>query len=160
MDPQSSAQGSNASSILHDATFTRVDGQAPSPEAVTSSDLLLGAYDPAKLHPLAGLEDKLDYLLLEDDKVSDLPGAGTAIPSRGWSDDLSYGTGTMYLSGSYLVPFPTYQFLLTLTLVNLIPPSWFSHTVIALVSSYCFALRHMLSSVCTRSRPRWTLGAA
>jgi len=67
--------------------------------AVTASDLLLGSYDPTKLHPMAGLEDKLDYLLLEDDKTSDLPGSGTAIPSRGWSDDLCYGTGTMYLSG-------------------------------------------------------------
>jgi import inner membrane translocase subunit TIM23 len=60
----------------------------------------MGAYDPAKLHPLAELGDKLDYLLLEDDKTSDLPGAHTAIPSRGWSDDLCYGTGTMYLSGA------------------------------------------------------------
>jgi import inner membrane translocase subunit TIM23 len=49
---------------------------------------------------MAGLGDKLDYLLLEDDKTTDLPGAGTAIPSRGWGDDLCYGTGTMYLSGT------------------------------------------------------------
>ncbi|KAH9985233.1 Tim17/Tim22/Tim23/Pmp24 family-domain-containing protein, partial [Russula vinacea] len=41
----------------------------------------------------------LDYLVLDDDKTSDLPGSGTAIPSRGWSDDLCYGTGTMYLGG-------------------------------------------------------------
>ncbi len=67
----------------------------------SGSDLLLGSFDPSKLHPLAGLEDKLDYLLLDDDKTTDLPGAGGAIPSRGWSDDLSYGTGTMYLSGPY-----------------------------------------------------------
>lgn len=59
----------------------------------------MAAYDPAKLHPLAELGDKLDYLLLEDDKTSEIPGAGTAIPSRGWSDDLCYGTGTMYLGG-------------------------------------------------------------
>lgn len=59
----------------------------------------MAAYDPAKLHPLADLGDKLDYLLLDDDKTSELPGSGTAIPSRGWSDDLCYGTGTMYLSG-------------------------------------------------------------
>jgi mitochondrial import inner membrane translocase subunit TIM23 len=59
----------------------------------------MAAYDPAKLHPLADLSDKLDYLLLDDDKTSELPGARTAIPSRGWSDDLCYGTGTMYLSG-------------------------------------------------------------
>lgn len=66
---------------------------------MTASDLLMGAYDPTKLHPLADLGDKLDYLLLDDDKTNELPGAGTAIPSRGWSDDLCYGTGTMYLSG-------------------------------------------------------------
>jgi len=59
----------------------------------------MAAYDPAKLHPLAELGDKLDYLLLDDDKTNELPGAHTAIPSRGWSDDLCYGTGTMYLSG-------------------------------------------------------------
>jgi import inner membrane translocase subunit TIM23 len=85
---------------LRSASFSRSDGPTTSPDnAVTASDLLMAAYDPAKLHPLADLGDKLDYLLLEDDKTSELPGAGTAIPSRGWSDDLCYGTGTMYLSG-------------------------------------------------------------
>ncbi|KAI0319627.1 Tim17-domain-containing protein [Amylostereum chailletii] len=78
---------------------TRDAPGAPMPESVTASDLLLGAYDPAKLHPLAGLGDQVDYLLLEDDKLRDLPGSETAIPSRGWSDDLCYGTGTMYLGG-------------------------------------------------------------
>lgn len=159
MDPQSSSQGSDTSAVLRNATFTHTDGRAPSTEAVTSSDLLLGAYDPTKLHPLAGLEDKLDYLLLEDDKVSDLPGAGTAIPSRGWSDDLSYGTGTMYLSGSYLVPFSTYQSLLALTLFNLIPPTWFSHTLSPALVLLSF-VHHMFLFVLTRPRPRWTLGAA
>ncbi|KAI0629154.1 mitochondrial import inner membrane translocase subunit tim23 [Trametes polyzona] len=72
----------------------------PAVDAPTSShDLLLGSFDPSKLHPMAGIDDKLDYLLLDDEKTNDLPGAGTAIPSRGWSDDLCYGTGTMYLSG-------------------------------------------------------------
>lgn len=86
--------------FLRSASFSRGEGPATSPDnAVTASDLLLGAYDPTKLHPIAGLGEKLDYLLLEDDKTSELPGAGTAIPSRGWSDDLCYGTGTMYLSG-------------------------------------------------------------
>lgn len=112
MDPQSSTQPSDTASVLRNATFTRGDGTATAQDPVTSSDLLLAAYDPTKLHPMAELEDKLDYLLLDDDKVSDLPGAGTAIPSRGWSDDLSYGTGTMYLSGSYLAPFSTYHVVL------------------------------------------------
>jgi len=74
---------------------------APPQHAPLASDLLLSASDPTRLHPLAQLGDKLDYLLLEDDKVNDLPGAETALPSRGWSDDLCYGTGTMYLGGTF-----------------------------------------------------------
>ncbi|KAH8071797.1 Tim17/Tim22/Tim23/Pmp24 family-domain-containing protein [Cristinia sonorae] len=96
----SKASSSQSSDLLGNASFTH--SPAPTNAAdtpVTASDFLLGAYDPAKLHPMAGLEDKLDYLLLDDDKTSELPGSGTAIPSRGWSDDLCYGTGTMYLSG-------------------------------------------------------------
>ena len=88
--------------ILRNANFSHSDGPAAS---VTAADLLLGgAYDPAKLHPMSGLSDNLDYLLLDDDKVNELPGSGTAIPSRGWSDDLCYGTGTMYLTGQFSFP--------------------------------------------------------
>ena len=55
--------------------------------------------DPSALHPLAGLEpDTLEYLSLEDSALDTLPGSQTALPSRGWSDDLSYGTGTTYLA--------------------------------------------------------------
>jgi len=99
--PQPQASSSrDPAEYLRSATFSRSEGPVATPEnAITASDLLMGAYDPAKLHPLAEIGDKLDYLLLDDDKTSELPGAGTAIPSRGWSDDLCYGTGTMYLSG-------------------------------------------------------------
>jgi len=91
------AASQDTTDILRNATFSHPDGPAAS---VTAADLLLGgAYDPAKLHPMSGLSDNLDYLLLEDEKVNELPGSGTAIPSRGWSDDLCYGTGTMYLTG-------------------------------------------------------------
>ncbi|KAJ8522724.1 hypothetical protein ONZ45_g732 [Pleurotus djamor] len=96
---QSASSSQDPSSLLKNAAFSRPEGSAAPQDAITASDLLMASYDPAKLHPLAQLGDKLDYLLLEDDKTSDLPGAGTAIPSRGWSDDLCYGTGTMYLSG-------------------------------------------------------------
>ncbi|EDR05658.1 uncharacterized protein LACBIDRAFT_191140 [Laccaria bicolor S238N-H82] len=98
---QSEASSSQTTSdFLRSANFSRTEGTAPAPgNAITASDLLMAAYDPAKLHPLADLGDKLDYLLLDDDKTSDLPGSSTAVPSRGWSDDLCYGTGTMYLSG-------------------------------------------------------------
>jgi import inner membrane translocase subunit TIM23 len=56
--------------------------------------------DPSQLHPLAGLnKDTLDYLTLEDSALSDLPGSQSALPSRGFTDDLCYGTGTTYLAG-------------------------------------------------------------
>lgn len=67
-------------------------------DVLTASDIL-AAVDPAKLHPLAEISDHLDYLNLDDAKLSELPGAATAIPSRGWADDLCYGTGTTYISG-------------------------------------------------------------
>lgn len=96
------AASQDTTDILRNATFSHPDGPAAS---VTAADLLLGgAYDPAKLHPMSSLSDNLDYLLLDDDKVNELPGSGTAIPSRGWSDDLCYGTGTMYLTGLFSFP--------------------------------------------------------
>jgi len=55
--------------------------------------------DPSQLHPLAGLNQQtLDYLSLEESTLSDLPGSQSALPSRGWSDDLCYGTGVTYLT--------------------------------------------------------------
>lgn len=56
--------------------------------------------DPAKLHPLSGLnQDSLEYLTLEDGVLSDLSGSQSVLPSRGFTDDLCYGTGVTYLSG-------------------------------------------------------------
>jgi mitochondrial import inner membrane translocase subunit TIM23 len=55
--------------------------------------------DPSQLHPLAGLnKDSLEYLTLEDAALSDMPGSQSVIPSRGFSDDLCYGTGITYLT--------------------------------------------------------------
>lgn len=55
--------------------------------------------DPSQLHPLAGLNaDTLEYLSLEDSALSDLPGGQSVLPSRGFTDDLCYGTGVTYLS--------------------------------------------------------------
>jgi import inner membrane translocase subunit TIM23 len=65
------------------------------------SSLLSGTStsDPASLHPLAGLNsNSIDYLTLDESTLSDLPGAQSALPSRGWSDDLCYGTGITYVS--------------------------------------------------------------
>ncbi|RSH90162.1 Mitochondrial import inner membrane translocase subunit tim23 [Saitozyma podzolica] len=69
---------------------------APAPSAL---DTFSAAYDPSKLHPLAGLGDNLDFLQLEEDKLTDVHGAQSVLPSRGWTDDLCVGTGTTYLSG-------------------------------------------------------------
>ncbi|KAF8860466.1 Tim17-domain-containing protein [Acephala macrosclerotiorum] len=64
-----------------------------------SSFLTPSFADPSQLHPLAGLnQSTLDYLSLEDSALSDLPGSQSALPSRGWSDDLCYGTGVTYLT--------------------------------------------------------------
>lgn len=55
--------------------------------------------DPNRLHPLAGLDrDTLEYLSLDDSRLSDLPGSQSVLPSRGFSDDLCYGTGVTYLT--------------------------------------------------------------
>lgn len=55
--------------------------------------------DPSELHPLAGVnKETLDYLTLDDSGLDQLPGSHSALPSRGWSDDLCYGTGTTYLT--------------------------------------------------------------
>ncbi|KAG9018889.1 Mitochondrial import inner membrane translocase subunit tim23 [Tulasnella sp. 427] len=94
------ASSSNAADTLRGASFSRNDGPAAVDAPVTASDLLnTNAFDPSRLHPMAAIGDKLDYLLLEDDKTSALPGAGTPLPTRGWNDDLCYGTGTTYLAG-------------------------------------------------------------
>jgi mitochondrial import inner membrane translocase subunit TIM23 len=56
--------------------------------------------DPTQLHPLAGLDKgTLDYISLEDSTLSDLPGGQSVLPSRGFTDDLCYGTGVTYLAG-------------------------------------------------------------
>lgn len=55
--------------------------------------------DPSQLHPLAGLnKETLEYISLEDSALSDLPGGQSVLPSRGFTDDLCYGTGTTYLT--------------------------------------------------------------
>ncbi|KAL7269128.1 Mitochondrial import inner membrane translocase subunit tim23 [Rhizina undulata] len=69
----------------------------PSAVADVSSFLNPATFDATALHPLAGLDQGLAYLELDDAALSTLPGGQSALPSRGWSDDLCYGTGTTYL---------------------------------------------------------------
>ncbi|KJR83263.1 mitochondrial import inner membrane translocase subunit tim23 [Sporothrix schenckii 1099-18] len=55
--------------------------------------------DPTQLHPLAGLnKETLEYISMEDSTLSDLPGSQSVLPSRGFTDDLCYGTGITYLT--------------------------------------------------------------
>lgn len=99
------SQPSNSDSNSSQPTTTQNDIRSQAPfdptEAQDVSSFLKGPdlYDPAQLHPLAGLnQETLDYLSLEDAALSDLPGAQSALPTRGWSDDLCYGTGVSYVT--------------------------------------------------------------
>lgn len=93
----STQQTSNDSSFIPDSPDLSPD---------QSSNLDFSSLDTSRLHPLSGLNETLEYLVLEDEALNNLPGSETALPSRGWSDDLCYGTGTTYLTclalgGSY-----------------------------------------------------------
>ncbi|KAK1835101.1 mitochondrial import inner membrane translocase [Podospora conica] len=73
------------------------------PSIAQGVDAFLGSSsfaDPTQLHPLAGLnQETLEYISLEDSTLSDLPGAQGVVPTRGFTDDLCYGTGVTYLAG-------------------------------------------------------------
>ncbi|KAL6939242.1 Mitochondrial import inner membrane translocase subunit tim23 [Hanseniaspora osmophila] len=51
------------------------------------------------LHDFANLDKGVESLDLDEEKLSNLEGSQGLIPSRGWNDDLCYGTGAVYLSG-------------------------------------------------------------
>lgn len=101
--PSSSSNQSSSSdpsaSTLHDTapgtTFEPSNFESQNSSILSS----ISIPDVAELHPLAGLNTgSLDYLTLDDSVLSDLPGAQSALPSRGWSDDLCYGTGVTYVT--------------------------------------------------------------
>ncbi|EIM24009.1 Tim17-domain-containing protein [Wallemia mellicola CBS 633.66] len=89
------SEGTNVQNIEQNTTTT--NDPTSNLSASSAQDVL--SIDPTTLHPMADVGDKLDYLLLDDDKLSELPGSETALPSRGWTDDLCYGVGTTYVSG-------------------------------------------------------------
>ena len=99
--PSSNSSSSTQSETLQDrASSTQSPVYNPS-AADDVSSFLSGSslLDPSQLHPLAGLDQQtLDYLSLDESALSDLPGSQSALPSRGWSDDLCYGTGVTYLT--------------------------------------------------------------
>ncbi|WWD21989.1 hypothetical protein CI109_106477 [Kwoniella shandongensis] len=84
------------------SSSTAQHSSAPTTPAPTALDTFGTAFDPARLHPLAGLGDKIDFLQLDEEKLNDIQGAASVLPSRGWTDDLCVGTGTTYLSGLVL----------------------------------------------------------
>ncbi|KAI8086347.1 Tim17/Tim22/Tim23/Pmp24 family-domain-containing protein [Halteromyces radiatus] len=55
-------------------------------------------YDSSKLQPMA-LQGGIDFLQIDNATDSTSYGGGALTPSRGWTDDLCYGTGTAYLAG-------------------------------------------------------------
>lgn len=106
----STQQSSTSSSAAAAPTpAPAVDHQSPGypspfdPTSAQGTDQFLRSSsfaDPTQLHPLAGLnKDTLDYLSLEDSALSELPGSQSVLPSRGFTDDLCYGTGVTYLTG-------------------------------------------------------------
>ncbi|ORX47478.1 Tim17-domain-containing protein [Hesseltinella vesiculosa] len=57
------------------------------------------SYDTTKLQPMA-MQGGVDFLQVEDPQQSaNFGGNNGFAPSRGWTDDLCYGTGTAYLAG-------------------------------------------------------------
>jgi mitochondrial import inner membrane translocase subunit TIM23 len=81
------------------STFSPVPFDPSSAQDVSSFLGSASLPDASQLHPLAGLNQQtLDYLSLDESTLSDLPGSRSALPSRGWSDDLCYGTGMTYLT--------------------------------------------------------------
>ena len=94
-------QPSPASDSSSDLSSSAVAASYSSGATQGASSLLPSSslLDPAQLHPLAGLnKESLDYLSLDESALSELPGSRSALPSRGWSDDLCYGTGVTYLT--------------------------------------------------------------
>ncbi|KAI9671000.1 MAG: Mitochondrial import inner membrane translocase subunit tim23 [Alyxoria varia] len=98
---QSQSQSSQEAITPATSTQEPVRQHAIDPASVQDISSFLGdkgAIDVVALHPGAGLNsDSLEYLSLEDSQLSDLPGGQSGLPSRGWSDDLCYGTGITYL---------------------------------------------------------------
>lgn len=95
---QPSASSPSSATLQDTAAGTTFE---PSFEAPDVSSILgtSSLPDASVLHPLSNLNtNALEYLNLEESALSDLPGSQSALPSRGWSDDLQYGTGVTYLS--------------------------------------------------------------
>lgn len=93
-----SSRGS--SELLRDAQFSQSTLNAGSDD-MTAPSVAQMLNNAASLHPLAAQSSQdLDYLVLDDGKLSDIEGGQSVLPSRGWGDELCYGTGTTYVAGT------------------------------------------------------------
>jgi mitochondrial import inner membrane translocase subunit TIM23 len=94
--PPSSSSSSQSSSQSSQSSSPFASSSQGQTFEAPSVDSILKPTDPARLHPLANLDkEDLEYIILEDEQIK----SAGALPSRGWSDDLCYGTGATYLSG-------------------------------------------------------------
>lgn len=95
--------GGSKKQVEEPVKATEFERENASVSAITAPQFELPtipAFDASKLHPLAGLDKDLEYLDLDEEKLSTIEGTGNGIlPSRGWTDDLCYGTGTLYVGG-------------------------------------------------------------
>ncbi|VEU21002.1 DEKNAAC101995 [Brettanomyces naardenensis] len=82
-------------------TLPKQQQQDEEPKKSEDISSILGSdFDPSKLHPLAGLDKEIEYLDLDDEKLNTIQGSSNGIlPSRGWGDDMCYGTGAVYVLG-------------------------------------------------------------
>ncbi|TQN69882.1 Mitochondrial import inner membrane translocase subunit tim23 [Colletotrichum shisoi] len=97
--PQTSTATNEPTTTFNSPPATTTTKFDPSAGSGVESFLQSSAFaDPAQLHPLSGLnKDTLEYLSLEDATLADAPGQ-SVLPSRGFTDDLCYGTGVTYLA--------------------------------------------------------------
>ncbi|WAR62394.1 hypothetical protein PtB15_14B489 [Puccinia triticina] len=103
MSSPSSSSVNQQASPDHLDTHSKASKSSHPPDSVLNLPILdpiLSAYaQPSSLHPLSNVNAGLDYLSLEDSKLSTIAGSQSVLPNRGWSDELCYGTGTVYVGG-------------------------------------------------------------
>lgn len=67
--------------------------------SVSNISNVIAPSSAAALHPMAELEKGVQYLEVEGESIDRREGAQNGfLPSRGFTDDLCYGTGTVYLT--------------------------------------------------------------
>ncbi|KAG0676838.1 Mitochondrial import inner membrane translocase subunit tim23 [Kluyveromyces marxianus] len=98
--PSTDSQTASTDSEQNNEKLKKTLGFDPSSVTNVSNVISVpGGLSPSQLHPLAGLERGVEYMDLEEEQLSTLEGSQGLIPSRGWTDDLCYGTGAVYLLG-------------------------------------------------------------